>query len=162
MRLAVCFVAVLALAQPLALARPAAAAERLSGEAIKQAFTGNTVSGRYTRGGFFTEYHDANGQALGNNGYQRNTDACWITKDDQVCYYYGPPSDRTIHCFTVELTDRLYILRNVVDGQINALATVELGNPRQHTDDGKPWYCDGLISRAPGRGAPMSRRLAAR
>lgn len=147
----------------LALMPPAAAGERLNGEAIKQAFTGNTVSGRYVRGGFFTEYHDANGQALGHNGYQSNTDACWITRDDQVCYYYGPPSDRTIHCFTVELTDRLYILRNAADGEINALATVEPGNPRKHTDKGQSWYCDGLISRAPDRGAPMSRRrLAAR
>lgn len=147
----------------LALVQPAAAGERLNGEEIKRAFTGNTVSGRYTRGGFFTEYHDASGQALGHNGYQPNADACWITRDDQVCYYYGPPSDRTIHCFTVEQTDRLYILRNAADGQINALAAVEPGNPRRHSDNGQPWYCDGLISRAPERGAPLSRRrLAAR
>lgn len=147
----------------LALGQPAAAAEKLSGEAIKRAFTGNTVSGRYARGGLFTEYHDASGQALGHNGYQPNTDACWITRGDQVCYYYGPQSERTVHCFTVEKTERLYILRNAADGQINALATVELGNPRKHSDNGKPWYCDGLISQAPARGVPMSRRkLAAR
>ena len=38
----------------LLLALPAMASERLTGEQIKQAFTGNTVSGRYTGGGFFT------------------------------------------------------------------------------------------------------------
>ncbi|WNJ88782.1 hypothetical protein [Bosea sp. 685] len=140
----------------LALVSPASAAERLTGEAIKRAFEGNTVSGRYTNGGFFTEYHDTDGRALGHNGWQPNKDACWITKEDQVCYYYGPPTDRTVHCFTVEATEKLYVLRNVSNGQINAFATVELGNPRKHSDNGAPWYCDGLISRAPA--LPMSRR----
>lgn len=151
----------LALGLALLVSTATLAAERLSGEQIKQAFEGNTVSGRYTSGGFFTEYHDADGRALGHNGWQRNKDACWITKEDQVCYYYGPPSDRTIHCFTVEASDKLYVLRNVSNGQINALASVEPGNPRNHTDNGEPWYCDGLISKLPG--PPMSRRhLAAR
>jgi hypothetical protein len=138
----------------------AQAAERLSGEAIERAFRGNTVSGRYTNGGFFTEYHDPDGRALGHNGWQPNTDACWITKPDRICYYYGPPSDRTVHCFTVEMSGDLYVLRNIGNGMINALARVELGNPRDHGDNGTSWYCDGLISRAPQ--APMSRRLALR
>jgi len=145
----------------LALLVPSAAAqavERLSGEAIERAFRGNTVSGRYTNGGFFTEFHDPDGRALGHNGWQPNTDACWITKRDSICYYYGPPSDRTVHCFSVELTGDLYVLRNIGSGRVNALAKIEPGNPRNHTDNGTPWYCDGLISRAPG--PPMSRRLA--
>jgi hypothetical protein len=138
---------------------PGPAAERLNGEAIKRAFDGNTVSGRYTNGGFFTEYHDPDGRALGHNGWQPNRDACWTTREDQVCYYYGPQSDRTVHCFTVEMSDRLYVLRNVGNGQINAFASVEPGNPRRHSDGGQPWYCDGLISKAP---APqMSRRRVA-
>ncbi len=139
----------------------AQAAERLKGPAIQRVFEGNTVSGRYTNGGFFTEYHDPDGRALGHNGWQPNKDACWITKGDQVCYYYGPPSDRTVHCFSVEQTGDLYVLRNAGNGQINALATIEAGNPRKHTDNGQPWYCDGLISKAP---APLMsrRRLAAR
>ncbi len=157
MRIAAVIVALLAWLQPVL------ASERLDGEAIRRAFEGNTVSGRYTNGGFFTEFHDADGRALGHNGWQPNTDACWITKEDQVCYYYGPPSDRTVHCFTVDLSQRLYILRNASNGQINALATVETGNPRRHSDNGKSWYCDGLISRAPEATPPMSRRrLAAR
>jgi len=149
------------LAALIGLSTPAFAVERLSREAIKRAFEGNTVSGRYTNGGFFTEYHEADGRALGNNGWQPNKDACWITKEDQVCYYYGPPSDRTVHCFTVEVSGDLYVLRNTSNGMVNALATIELGNPRKHSDQGTPWYCDGLISRAP---EPLMsrRRLAAR
>ncbi|RDJ22914.1 hypothetical protein DWF00_05990 [Bosea caraganae] len=146
----------------LALGQPAGAAEKMTGEQIRQAYQGNTVSGRYMRGGFFTEYHDLDGRALGNNGYEPNADACWIIKEDQICYYYGPPSDRTVHCFTVEQTGSLQVQRNASNGEINAIVTVEPGNPRNHTDNGKPWACDGLISKAPERGAPMSRRLAAR
>ena len=51
------------------------------------------------------------------------------------------------------------MLRNPDNGRINAVATVELANPRKHDDGGKPWYCDGLISRAPA--VPMSRRWLA-
>ncbi|MDP3256047.1 hypothetical protein [Bosea sp. (in: a-proteobacteria)] len=153
--------ALLLLGVLVALPLSAAAVERLDGEAIRRAFEGNTVSGRYTNGGFFTEFHDPDGRALGHNGWQPNRDACWTTRADQVCYYYGPQSDRTVHCFTVELNRDLYILRNAGNGQINALASVELGNPRKHGDHGEPWYCDGLISKAPE--VPMTRRrLAAR
>lgn len=136
----------LAILLALLLAAPVAAAERLTGEQIKQAFTGNTVSGRYTGGGFFTEYHDQDGRALGHNGWQENRDACWITKGDAVCYYYGPPSDRTIHCFTVELSGQLYVLRTRREGRINGVATIEPGDPHQHADKMPPWHCDGLIS----------------
>jgi hypothetical protein len=156
MRAAVLLLAVLA-----GLPVPALAVDKLDGEAIRRAFEGNTVSGRYTNGGFFTEYHDPDGRALGHNGWQPNRDACWTTRADQVCYYYGPQSDRTVHCFTVELNRDLYVLRNVGNGQINALASVEPGNPRKHGDNGETWYCDGLISKAP---EPLMsrRRVAAR
>lgn len=146
----------------LAAGRPAAAAEKLTGEQIRQAYEGNTVSGRYMRGGAFTEYHHADGRALGHNGYGPNTDACWTIKDDQICYYYGSSSERTVHCFTVEQTGSLHIQR-AANGRVNAVVTVEPGNPRGHTDHGKPWICDGLISQAPEQGPLMSsRRLAAR
>ncbi|MGL4728508.1 MAG: hypothetical protein ACRCWO_07110, partial [Bosea sp. (in: a-proteobacteria)] len=59
---------------------PATASETsvtLGGEEIRKAFEGNTVSGRYTNGGFFTEYHQNGGKALGHNGYSPNVDACW-------------------------------------------------------------------------------------
>lgn len=149
----------LLLAALAALIGPARAAERLDGDAIRRAFEGNTVSGRYTNGGFFTEYHDPDGRALGHNGWQPNRDACWTTRADQVCYYYGPQSERTVHCFTVELNRELYILRNAGNRQINALASVEPGNPRKHSDHGEAWYCDGLISKAPE--IPMTRRRVA-
>ncbi len=64
-----------------------------------------------------------------------------------------------MHCFTVELNRDLYILRNAGNRQINALASVEPGTPRKHSDHGEAWYCDGLISKAPE--IPMTRRRVA-
>lgn len=137
----------------------ASASEPIPGDRVRALFEGNTVSGRYLSGGLFTEYHHPDGRALGNNGWQENRDACWTTTETAVCYYYGPPKERTVHCFTVELTERLYVLKNVENRRINALATIEPGNPRKHSDGGAQWYCDGNISRAP---APnMSRRVLA-
>ncbi|RDJ22916.1 hypothetical protein DWF00_06000 [Bosea caraganae] len=156
MRLAV------AIAALLALPAPSLAVETLTGAQIRQAFEGNTVSGRGIRGNPFSEYHDAGGQAYGNNGLVENDDGCWTVRADEICYYYGPPSARVVSCFTIELTGRLYALRSTANGKVDALAAVEPGNPRGHSDRGKPWVCDGLISQAPERGAPLSRRLAAR
>jgi hypothetical protein len=138
-------------------ARASEAARTLEGDEIRRAFEGNTVSGRYTNGGFFTEYHQIDGKALGHNGYSPNTDACWAIVADAVCYYYGPLDKRTTHCFTVTRNDRLYVLRTVGSSRINAVAAIEPGNPRRHDDNGKPWVCDGLVSQAPA----MSRRLVA-
>lgn len=127
----------------------AAGAEPLPGDAVRRLFEGNTVSGRYMNRQFFTEYHHPDGRALGTNGWEINKDACWTTTDNNVCYYYGPPKQRTIHCFTVELVDRLYVLKVAETGRVNAVATVEPGNPRNHTDNGTSWYCDGNISQLP-------------
>lgn len=151
------------IAAVLALPVCASAAEKLSGEQIRQAFGGNTVSGRGMRGDSFTEYHAQDGRALGSGGERvgQNVDACWTIRNDDICYYYGPPDARAVSCFTIERTGRLYALRLAATGKVDALATVEPGNPRGHSDHGRPWICDGLISQAPARGAAMSRRLAA-
>jgi hypothetical protein len=131
---------------------PATASENsvtLGGEEIRKAFEGNTVSGRYSNGGFFTEYHQDDGKSLGHNGYSPNVDACWAILADSICYYYGPLEKRTTHCFTVTRNDRLYVLRVLGSSRINAVATIEPGNPRKHDENGKPWVCDGLVSQAP-------------
>ena len=56
-------------------------------EEIRKDVTSATISGRYTFGGFFTEFHSPDGRVLGHNGWTKNTDACWTTKaPNQVCY----------------------------------------------------------------------------
>lgn len=138
---------------------PAAAVERLSGPQIQKLFEGNTVSGRYSGTNQpFSEYHGADGRASGHNRHVPNTDACWITVPDGVCYYYGPLDKRRTYCFDVDRTGNLLVLRNRPTGRINGIATIEPGDPHKFAESAKAWTCDGLISQAPA----MSRRLAAR
>lgn len=126
------------------------AAERLDGEAIRKAFEGNTVAGRYAGTNRpFSEHHHPDGRATGHNRGVPNTDACWTTTADSVCYYYGPRETRRTYCFTVERSDRLYILRRQPGGQINAMATIAPGDPEAASDGPPSWTCDGLISAAP-------------
>jgi hypothetical protein len=128
-------------------------AERLSGEAIKQAFEGNTVSGRYSGSNLpFSEFHHQDGRVSGHNRNVPNTDACWTTTPDAVCYYYGPHETRRTYCFTVELSGKLNVLRSRPSGRINGIAVVEPGDPNGFAKSAAEWTCDGLISRAPGNG----------
>ena len=131
-------------------ASAAAAAERLDGEAIRRAFEGNTVAGRYSGTNQpFSEHHHPDGRATGHNRNLPNRDACWTTTADAVCYYYGPQETRRTYCFTVERSDRLYVLRSRPSGRINGMATVEPGDPAGASAGSPTWACDGLISRAP-------------
>lgn len=149
---------VVALALAHAGAMPAAAeGNRLSGNEIKELFTGNTVSGTYVYGGYFTEYHAADGRALGDNGLNLNTDACWNTDEDRVCYHYGKLPDRKTYCFFVERDGERLNLRVSDTGRLNAIGRIERGNPESHGDGGRSWSCEDLLSRA-----PVSRRLASR
>jgi hypothetical protein len=125
------------------------AAEPLSGDDIRKLFEGNTVSGRYMNGKSFSEFHHPDGRVPGHNRFVPNTDACWTTTEKHVCYYYGPAKERRTYCFTVEPGERLYILKMAESGQLNGVATIEPGNPRNHTDNGASWYCDGNISQRP-------------
>ena len=155
MRAATVFFALLA---GLASVEVAIAAERLDGEAIRRAFEGNTVAGRYAGTNHpFSEHHHQDGRATGHNRGVPNTDACWTTMADSVCYYYGPRETRRTYCFTVERSDRLYILRRQPGGEINAMGTVAPGDPDGASAGSPNWSCDGLISSVPG-GAHLASR----
>lgn len=142
-----------AFALGLLVAGAAGAAERLTGPQIRQAFEGNTVTGLYSGSNLpFSEYHHRDGRALGHNRNLPNTDACWTTTEDAVCYYYGPPDKRRTYCFTIETSGALYVIRSRPSGRINGLARIEPGDPHDFTKKSENWFCDGLISQAPGRG----------
>jgi hypothetical protein len=132
-------------------------AETLTGLEIRDLFTGNTVSGIYVGGGPFSEYHSVDGRALGDNGHTINVDACWNTDGDRVCYHYGPAKDRKTYCFTVEREGDSLTLRVADSGRLNAVGSVDKGNPRQHGDGGRRWSCDDLLSRNPERTGPDQR-----
>jgi hypothetical protein len=139
---------------PLALLLAATAsqgAERLSGDEIRRSFEGNTVAGRYSGSNLpFSEYHHPDGRVSGHNRGVPNTDACWTTTVDAVCYYYGPHEKRRTYCFTVDLSGRLNVLRSKGSGRINGMAVVEPGDPNGFARSAAEWTCDGLISQAPG------------
>ncbi|CAN7498839.1 hypothetical protein [Bosea sp. LjRoot237] len=141
-------------------ATSAVAVERLTGQEIRKLFEGNTVAGRYNNGLPFSEYHHQDGRATGHNRHVTNTDACWTTTDDAVCYYYGPHETRRTYCFAVERSGTLYVLKTYRTGRINGIATIQSGDPEKHTDRAPSWHCDGLISNAPS--PAMSPRVASR
>lgn len=139
----------------LVLAAPAQA-QKLKGEEIRALFHGNTVSGVYTNGRVFTEYHAPDGRALGDSGFAINVDACWNTDGDAVCYHYGPYGKRRTYCFTVEKLGESYQLKVADTGRLNGVAAIEPGNPKNHSDAGRRWSCDDLLSQR----APSVRRFA--
>ena len=141
----------LAFALPMVLAAGTLAAEPLTGPEIRALFTENTVAGVYVNGGPFSEYHAADGRALGDNGRTLNVDACWNTDADRVCYHYGPAKDRRTYCFTVEKNGDSLSLRVADSGRLNAVASIEKGNSSQHGDGGRRWSCDDLLSRRPDK-----------
>ena len=134
-----------------------ARAEMLGEEALRSLANGNTITGRYTFGGWFSEFHSTDGRVLGNNGWQENQDACWTTKNNAICYSYGEAENRQTYCFTVEKSGDSIILRNLSNGLLNAVAKVEPANPRKHSDNGHSWNCDDRVSRL-----SSGMRLAAR
>jgi hypothetical protein len=146
------FPALAIVAVSLVAAAQAQAAERLDGSQIRRLFEGNTVSGRYSGSNLpFSEYHHPDGRASGHNRDLPNTDACWTTTPDAVCYYYGPQEKRRTYCFTIETSGDLVVIRNRPGGRINGLARVEAGDPHGYAGRQANWHCDGLISQVPGR-----------
>jgi hypothetical protein len=122
-------------------------AATMSEEEIRRDVTNATISGRYTFGGFFTEYHAADGRVLGHNGWTKNTDACWTTKaPNQICYSYGASDDRQTYCFVMERSGDALTLRTAEENRLNGVAKLEKGNPRDHSDGGNPWTCDSIVS----------------
>lgn len=135
----------------------AGAAEKLSGDVIKELFTGNTVAGHYLHGGLFSEFHAADGRALGDNGFTLNVDACWNIDGDAVCYHYGPRADRRTYCFLVEKEGETYRLLVRDTGRPNAIARIIQGNANDHGDGGRRWSCDDLLAQNPAV-RPLARR----
>ena len=135
-------------------------AEPLDDAQIRALVTDNTVTGHSTEGRFFSEFHQADGRLLGDNGYYVNTDACWTTRRSEICYYYGEGESRAVHCFAISKTADVLTLTlappSARAGMLDATATIEKGNPRGHGDGGRSWFCDGLISRNGSGARPAS------
>ncbi len=137
-------------------------AQPLNGDEIKRLFSGNTISGVYTSGQTFSEFHAPDGRALGDSGFGINIDACWNMDGDHVCYHYGPYRKRRTYCFAVERLGESLQLKVAESGRLNGLAGVENGNPRHHDDGGRRWSCDDLLSSRPLPSRPITAHSRAR
>ena len=132
-------------------------AETLTEDTLRALVTNNTITGRYMFGGWFSEYHSGDGRVLGNNGWQENSDACWTTKSNAICYSYGPVDERQTYCFLIDRQGDSLMLRNEANGTLNAIAKLEPSNMRNHSDGGKSWNCEAQTSSLPSlRGHPTT------
>lgn len=140
-----------------------AIAENLSGADLVRELSDNTLTG-FNGSLWFSEYHASDGRVFGHNASVQNEDACWKVRGDAICYYYPrergkPQSERVEYCWHLERAGADGYKITPVGRNMSGIVRREAGNPRNHSDNGRAWTCDALISRlAPER--PFS--LAAR
>lgn len=140
--------AFLALAQ---MAPGSALAEPLSGTDLVRELSDNTLTG-FNGSLWFSEYHAPDGRVFGHNASVQNEDACWKVRGDAVCYYYPrergkPQSERAEYCWHLERAGQDGYKITPLTRNISGVVRREMGNPRNHSDNGRGWTCDALISR---------------
>jgi hypothetical protein len=130
---------------------PAAAQDRrgdMSGGQLRRALSGNTVTGRHDDGMPYSEFHSPDGRVFGHNNHEAVDNGCWDIRGDEVCYYYARGTIKGEFCWTFrQVTDSGLRLKSSQTG-MEATGIVQAGNPYAHGDNGKPWICDPLQSRA--------------
>lgn len=104
-----------------ALALPAAAEERLTGEQIRATVSGNTVEGSMTDTGRYAEFYAADGTIRG-EGYT----GAWSVEGNTMCFKYGEdPAD----CWGVgKAGDEVLWIK---DGAVLGTGMVRAGNPNE-------------------------------
>jgi hypothetical protein len=127
--------------------------EAISGEALRREVSGATIAGIHFRTLMrFSEYHSPDGRIYGHNGGVPVDKGCWDVQNDEVCYYYeGDTLPQGTWCWTFHRLAKRgqYRLEHRVTGGL-ALGVREDGNPRNWSDNGKPWHCSGLVSQKRG------------
>lgn len=130
----------------------------IGGEELRNILSGNTVwviRQDMTKG---DEYHLPDGRVFGFNGFEKVENGCWDVVGREVCYYYKDDYVKgRAHCWTFQRTGQNSFLLNSTSGRFRGYGAMEVGNPRNHSDNGRPWQCKRLMSEAE---APS--RLAAR
>jgi hypothetical protein len=128
----------------------------ITGKALRQLVTGNTIVGtvfigsngrHYFPDNRFKEYHAADGRILGfavgdSKEMIKNENTCWrIQNDNTVCYYNY--SDRQGHCSQYFTTGKPGEIRGIATDtpDVFMVGTVEKGNPHTLTDYGVKWTC---------------------
>lgn len=121
------------------------APRRLTGEDLRREVTGNTLSGRHSSGMPYSEYHAPDGRVFGHNNHEPVQFGCWAIKDDEICYRYEGGNIPGVFCwrfFRAQGGFTIYLPRSGTVGT----AKLEPGNPHSHSDNGRAWGCDALLS----------------
>ncbi len=134
-----------------------AAAQQLSGEELRREISGNTVTGVHDDGMRYSEFHSPDGKVFGHNNHDPVDRGCWDIKGDEVCYYYAGGLVRGTFCWSFTRAGQGFRLVLPRTGTL-AVGIVQRGNPHNFSENGKPWTCEPLISRAPAREPRVARR----
>jgi len=140
-----------------ALASPACA-DAVPGSRLRAEIAGNTLTGYNTSGVVFSEFHAPDGRVFGHNNGEAVVDGCWDVRDDAVCYSYAAQrrESRTFCWRYARIGTDGYRMASVGSG-VTGVARLEPGNPHGHSDRGRPWTCEGLVSSL-GRGLRLTSR----
>ncbi len=126
--------------------RSAQTGNALNGDELRELVTGNTISGQHDNGMPYSEYHSPDGRIFGHNNFDPVKDGCWQVRGDSVCYSYESGQAPGLFCWRFfKMADgnyRILLPRTGTSGS----AIVAKGNPEHHTDNGKPWTCQALLS----------------
>ncbi len=118
----------------------------LNGDELRELVTGNTISGQHDNGMVYSEYHSPDGRIFGHNNFDPVKDGCWQVRGDSVCYSYQSGLAPGLFCWrfykAAEGNYRIVLPNTGTAGS----AIVAKGNPEHHTDNGKPWTCQALLS----------------
>lgn len=125
--------------------REAPAPRQVTGEELRREVTGNTLSGRHSSGMPYSEYHAPDGRVFGHNNHEPVQFGCWAIKGDEICYRYEGGNIPGVFCWKFFRAQGGYTIYLPESGTVGT-AKLEHGNPRNHTDQGKPWGCDALLS----------------
>jgi hypothetical protein len=115
---------------------------------VRELLMGNTLTGRYSNGNSYSEYHHPDGRVFGHNNRKPVENGCWEMRANLACYYYQEDKQRGPFCWSFRRVGGLGIRATFVDREgWEIVAILQKGNPHGHSDNGKPWACEPLQSR---------------
>jgi hypothetical protein len=120
----------------------------MSADEVRALLTGNTLTGRYSNGNSYSEYHHPDGRVYGHNNRKPVEKGCWEMRANLACYYYQEDKQRGPFCWSFRRVGGVGIRATYVDREgWEIVAILQKGNPHGHSDNGKPWMCEPLQSR---------------
>ena len=95
------------------------------------------------------------------SGVEPIDNGCWDIVGNEVCYYYKDDYTKgRAHCWTFKKmgADRFSLTASGTG--FKGIGGMDIGNPRDFSDRGRPWVCRGLLSKGPALPAATLTALA--